>query len=565
MKLTSSLRFYIFIFAVLLIIANLAFAICIKRVSDAFLDSFNPNFRSIFAMDGILQELDKIDNDDPKVIQGKIEKLFIIQQNSIDVSTENSTTLELQNLLNKLYAEILQKNKAQLSGIILEVSNKVRLLTSLNRDEIEFKNTRFTKKLLTLEFIFVLSIMVVVVIAFVLIRKRLAAIDASLQSIGDSIDQAVDGQDVSFAKTKYPDINKLNNKLAIICQGLKNEGSLEHDHYNKVKVALKGMVDNIGYPLALFNTNSEIEYCNKQFDRFLEVINKKINSFEGQKAFATILEEIVKNKAAQSKVNEFNTTFEYELNGNLISSYRVEENGVQLACFIAFKRPESLLNINEIEVSIKDALINLNSIHLALHAAIEGNLGALPNKANEFFYTARNDCFKIKNTLNNIIESRTYGDVGFERGDLDFGKLVIDTVKAFAVLAESKNIQIDVDIPPLELIIHGYTNQLLMLLNTLFDNAIKHSPAKEVVTVKIAKKEGMLLFAINNCGSTIPKEYSEAIFDKYFRIPGDESKGEGIGLFLARKIAEHHGGYIWVESDKSTGTTFWVSIKGKNA
>lgn len=106
------------------------------------------------------------------------------------------------------------------------------------------------------------------------------------------------------------------------------------------------------------------------------------------------------------------------------------------------------------------------------------------------------------------------------------------------------------------------TEQLEYVFQNLISNAIKYR--REGVTPEIhvsARKEGGgWLFCVADNGIGIEPEYREQIFEMFRRLHGQEIPGNGIGLALVRKIAQAHGGRIWVESEEGAGSTFFLKL-----
>ena len=61
-------------------------------------------------------------------------------------------------------------------------------------------------------------------------------------------------------------------------------------------------------------------------------------------------------------------------------------------------------------------------------------------------------------------------------------------------------------------------------------------------------------------GPGVPPELRQAIFERFFRVPGATTPGAGLGLFIAKEIVEAHGGQIGVESEPGHGSTFWFAL-----
>lgn len=95
-----------------------------------------------------------------------------------------------------------------------------------------------------------------------------------------------------------------------------------------------------------------------------------------------------------------------------------------------------------------------------------------------------------------------------------------------------------------------------ILLFHLLANAIESSPADSTIKVEAYKDKGMIVVSVIDYGLEIPPEKLEAIFEKFYRLPGTSSSGLGLGLSIAKKIAEMHQGYLKAENLPEKGTKF---------
>jgi two-component system, sensor histidine kinase and response regulator len=103
---------------------------------------------------------------------------------------------------------------------------------------------------------------------------------------------------------------------------------------------------------------------------------------------------------------------------------------------------------------------------------------------------------------------------------------------------------------------------LEQVFQNLVSNAIKYrrEGVPPEIHVSARKEGGMWVFSVADNGIGIDPEYVTRIFKIFHRLHGQEVPGSGIGLALARKIVESHGGKIWVESRPQAGSTFYFSI-----
>lgn len=96
----------------------------------------------------------------------------------------------------------------------------------------------------------------------------------------------------------------------------------------------------------------------------------------------------------------------------------------------------------------------------------------------------------------------------------------------------------------------------ILLYNLLF-NAIEYSPPNTTITIE-AKRGGpdSLMISVSDEGKGIPKDLLKTVFEKFYRVPGTTSAGMGLGLAIAKTIAEIHGGELIAENREPCGAKF---------
>ena len=118
-----------------------------------------------------------------------------------------------------------------------------------------------------------------------------------------------------------------------------------------------------------------------------------------------------------------------------------------------------------------------------------------------------------------------------------------------------------IDVGPLP-VVDGDPVLLVAVFQNLIGNALKfHGEDPPVVHVSAEREDGMWTITCRDEGIGIDPEYAERIFAIFQRLhPKESYEGTGIGLALCRKIVEHHGGRIWLDTDVPTGATFRFTL-----
>jgi PAS domain S-box-containing protein len=181
---------------------------------------------------------------------------------------------------------------------------------------------------------------------------------------------------------------------------------------------------------------------------------------------------------------------------------------------------------------------------------------------------------KMSTLLDDLLELSRVGRVGGPLTPVPLGELAREAAELVAGALDAGHVQLEIaaDLP----VVYGDRGRLLQLVQNLFDNAAKYTAAKYTAAKYVAAEhargaqpphielgwreqgEHWLLFVRDN-GIGIPPEYAERIFGLFEKLDA-KSPGTGIGLALARRIIEFHGGRIWVESDGHSGSTFYFTL-----
>jgi signal transduction histidine kinase len=156
------------------------------------------------------------------------------------------------------------------------------------------------------------------------------------------------------------------------------------------------------------------------------------------------------------------------------------------------------------------------------------------------------------------------GTFSLRFSDVDLGELVRDSVAAAEMGSDEVALRAEVQ-EPLPLV-RGDPERLRQVLMNLLDNAIKYSPSGDAVQVRAFAENGRVHVDVRDRGPGIAREDQRLIFEKFGRVTGSGTArpGTGLGLFIARSIAEAHGGALEVQSTPEHGATFTLELPAQN-
>jgi signal transduction histidine kinase len=148
------------------------------------------------------------------------------------------------------------------------------------------------------------------------------------------------------------------------------------------------------------------------------------------------------------------------------------------------------------------------------------------------------------------------GDIPVRREPLYAGDLVSQTARAYKTVAAERGVVLVADCEE-ELLIDGDEDLLQRMIGNLLENAIRHTEPGGEVRLRCAVDGNVARIEVQDQGGGVPSELREQIFERFFRVdPARTGSGAGLGLPIARWIAEVHGGALWLEESGSGGSIF---------
>jgi PAS domain S-box-containing protein len=163
--------------------------------------------------------------------------------------------------------------------------------------------------------------------------------------------------------------------------------------------------------------------------------------------------------------------------------------------------------------------------------------------------------------LNDLLELSRIGRLVNKPQSIDLNEMISEVLELLHGRIHNGNIRISVEenLPQ----VYGDRPRLFEVLQNLIDNAAKFMGNQPGPHIEIGQEgrteDGMWLFFVRDNGMGIDPKFKDRIFGLFDKLDS-QTEGTGIGLALAKRIIEFHGGKIWVESEPGKGATFYFTL-----
>ena len=185
---------------------------------------------------------------------------------------------------------------------------------------------------------------------------------------------------------------------------------------------------------------------------------------------------------------------------------------------------------------------------------------ALDDKSRHYVDSIVEAAVSAGRLVDDLLNFSHLGRANLSRSRVDMNKLVAEVRRSLAPEAEGRTIRWEIGALPAA---WGDPTLLRQVLMNLIDNAIKYTRPRDEAVISISgqHREGESLFTIKDNGVGFDIAYGEKMFGVFQRLQREEDfEGTGIGLALARRVIDRHGGRIWAEGELGHGASFFFSL-----
>jgi two-component system, NtrC family, sensor histidine kinase KinB len=204
----------------------------------------------------------------------------------------------------------------------------------------------------------------------------------------------------------------------------------------------------------------------------------------------------------------------------------------------------------------------LTSVRMGLHLLLEERIGPLNAKQTELLLAAREESERLLKMINDLLDIAKLesGRAGLLCAKVEPRTLVHSAEEDMRQTVGSRGLQLAVrvasDLPP----VFVDARQIGHVFSNLISNAALHSKPGDEIVLTANELNGAVRFSVIDHGPGIPAEYQSRLFERFFRVPGADPRGAGLGLAIAREIVTAHGGEIGVISQPAQETEFYFVL-----
>jgi signal transduction histidine kinase len=247
-----------------------------------------------------------------------------------------------------------------------------------------------------------------------------------------------------------------------------------------------------------------------------------------------------------------------------------------------FSQLAEIMNNMAVKIQEAEAAIdqkNKEFISVATHeikapmTAIIGNLsmllddgmGAMDSAAHDLADQAYQGTIRLRELVNELLDIARLesGRAKFNLEPIDLAKEIEAMVKLQWTPATEKNISLKYAAESQPLMVVADKTKLEIVLTNFISNGIKYNRSPGEVYVTHTQSAGTVTISIQDTGLGIPKDQQEKMFQKFFRVEGEDRAGipgTGLGMYITKQFIEGMGGKLWFESQYGKGTVFHFTL-----
>jgi PAS domain S-box-containing protein len=203
----------------------------------------------------------------------------------------------------------------------------------------------------------------------------------------------------------------------------------------------------------------------------------------------------------------------------------------------------------------------LSSINLSIKLLEDNRLGDLNDSQKKILITVKQQTARLSKMVNELLDfsQAESGNIKLSMEKVKPEDIVDYAITALMIMAAEKKVDLDTQINGDLPYVKADIEKTVWVLSNLISNAIRYTPENGSITMKCDEDKDFVRFSVIDHGPGIAKDNLGKVFDKFVQI-GNNPKGRGLGLTIAKEFVISQGGDIWVESEVGVGSVFTFKL-----
>jgi signal transduction histidine kinase len=352
------------------------------------------------------------------------------------------------------------------------------------------------------------------------------------------------------------------------------------------EIRYQELVENMGSGVSVYETrNNGEDFIFKEYNAAAEMLDKTprgqaigrsvVDVFPGVKDFGLfdVFQRVYRTGKSErypvtfykdEKISGWRENYVYKLpSGEIVAVFeditdrkRAEEERERLLAQIETKNQELEAFVYTISHDLRAPLVSMDGFYSLLKRESQNQLG---EQGQHYLERIRANVAHMNTLITELLDLSRIGRVVGPEEEIDVGALLREIEEGLVLKLEQEGVEFIVQqpLPP----VRGDRGRIRQVFANLIENAVKFRSLERGLRIEVGceQERGFYRLHVRDNGIGILPQYQEQVFEP-FRQLDRGIEGVGMGLTLVKRIVEHHGGRLWVESEPGKGATFYFTI-----
>lgn len=561
------------------------------------------NYRSVLAAQRMKESIERLDSGALFVVIGErarglalaeehrpvFEREIQVEERNITEPGEADAAAALRAAwtdYQRAYDRFLASPEDQLRTLYLEslqpgfigVKNAADEILAMNQDAMVLKSTKLRRQSEWVETAVVSGVLAALVLGLLASAALTSRALRPLAVLGQSVRRLGQGDYAARVRVTEgggSEIAQLANDFNAMAESLQRYRDSSLGELLEAQLAAQATIDSLPDPVLVFDAAGRVANANRAAEQLLGVRSADATLASAPPAVRERVERIrdeVLAGAPTVQPRGFEDALVVESNdGNRALLPRANpvssDEGQLLGATVVLQDVTRIRRFDELKDDLVATVAHefrtpLTSLRMAIHLLAEQTVGPLDDQQLDLVGAAREECDRLQGIVDDLLDLARIrsGRLELHPREVSTELLLEQARHAVRDGTDQRQIPVELDVMPGAEVVMADPDRIDLALTNLIANAVRHGPPGRPVVVRAMRVGGGVRIEVRDDGPGIAPEYQSRLFEKFYRVPGSEPGGAGLGLSIVRDVVEAHGGTVGVQSAPGKGTVFWIEL-----